>query len=129
MYDAVVFAGGRNRCYWQGGFYETIAARLGVRPKLVVGASAGTFAANYSLLGAGPAVRDSVYTGGGLVDNVPVAPLEPIEAAGGKTLVSAFTGTCLTWRGAPIRSLRAGSNSASSTLPIPTASALPMNWA
>lgn len=65
MFDAVVFAGGGNRCYWQGGFYEAAAARLGLAPKLVVGASAGAFAAVYSLLGTGAQVRQSVYDGCG----------------------------------------------------------------
>lgn len=60
MFDAVVFAGGGNRCYWQGGFYEAAAARLGLSPKLVVGASAGAFAATYSLLEIGPATRARV---------------------------------------------------------------------
>ena len=60
MFDAIVFAGGGNRCYWQGGFYEAAAERLGLRPQLVVGASAGAFAATYSLLGLGPEVRRSV---------------------------------------------------------------------
>lgn len=60
MFDAVVFAGGGNRCYWQGGFYEAAAARLGPSPKLVVGASAGAFAATYSLLEIGPATRARV---------------------------------------------------------------------
>ena len=60
MFDAIVFAGGGNRCYWQGGFYEAAAERLGLRPQLVVGASAGAFAATYSLLGLGPEVRHSV---------------------------------------------------------------------
>jgi hypothetical protein len=65
MFDAVVFAGGGNRCYWQGGFYETAAPRLGLTPKLVVAASAGAFAAAYSLLGTGAQVRQSVYDGCG----------------------------------------------------------------
>lgn len=56
----MVFAGGGNRCYWQGGFYEAAAERLGLTPQLVVGASAGAFAATYSLLGLGPEVRHSV---------------------------------------------------------------------
>lgn len=60
MFDAVVFAGGGNRCYWQGGFYEAAASRLGLSPSLVVGASAGAFAAVYSLLDAGPATRARV---------------------------------------------------------------------
>ena len=29
MFDAIAFAGGGNRCYWQGGFYEAVADRLG----------------------------------------------------------------------------------------------------
>lgn len=60
MFDAVVFAGGGNRCYWQGGFYEAVAARIGLSPKVVVGASAGAFAATYSLLEMGPATRARV---------------------------------------------------------------------
>lgn len=55
MFDAVVFAGGGNRCYWQGGFYEAAATRLGLSTQLIVGASAGAFAAVYSLLETGPA--------------------------------------------------------------------------
>jgi len=65
MFDAVVFAGGGNRCYWQGGFYEVAAPRLGLAPKLVVAASAGAFAAIYSLLGTGPEARRLVYDGCG----------------------------------------------------------------
>lgn len=65
MFDAIVFAGGGNRCYWQGGFYEAAAERLGLAPKLVVGASAGAFAACYSLLGAGRRVRELVIGGCG----------------------------------------------------------------
>lgn len=60
MYDAVVFAGGGNRCYWQGGFWEALTAHIPVRPGLVVGASAGAFAASYALLGLGPRVRAQV---------------------------------------------------------------------
>lgn len=54
MFDAVVFAGGGNRCYWQGVFYGAAATRLGLSPRLVDGTSAGAFAATYSLLGMGP---------------------------------------------------------------------------
>lgn len=60
MFDAVVFAGGGNRCYWQGGFYEAVAERIGLSPRLVVGASAGAFAAAYSLLEIGPQTRARV---------------------------------------------------------------------
>src|SRR6266550_4026084 len=151
MFDAIAFAGGGNRCYWQGGFYEAVADRLALPPKLAVGVSAGAFACIYSILGIGPLVgaaigigcyqvekhlfhpvhprlgrmlgfraefirvrdlatpselRDTILASGcvppfmplvvvggkpgfdgGLVDNVPVGPIEPIEAAGGRTLV------------------------------------------
>jgi predicted acylesterase/phospholipase RssA len=60
MFDAIVFAGGGNRCYWQGGFYEAASHRLGLKPRLVIGASAGAFAAAYSLLGIGDEVRERV---------------------------------------------------------------------
>ncbi len=65
MFDAIAFAGGGNRCYWQGGFYEAAAQRLGLAPRLVVGASAGAFAACYSLLGVGERVRELVIGGCG----------------------------------------------------------------
>ncbi|HEV7408665.1 MAG TPA: patatin-like phospholipase family protein [Bradyrhizobium sp.] len=65
MFDAVVFAGGGNRCYWQGGFYEAAAPRLRLSPKLVVATSAGAFAAIYSQLGTGPATRKLVFEGCG----------------------------------------------------------------
>ena len=61
MFEALAFAGGGNRCYWQGGFYETVAPRLGLRPKLVVGVSGGAFAALYTALGLGPEVRPKVF--------------------------------------------------------------------
>lgn len=57
MFDAVAFAGGGNRCYWQGGFWEGAAARLNLTPNLVVGVSAGAWSACYSLLGLGQRVH------------------------------------------------------------------------
>src|SRR5260370_428318 len=117
MFDAIAFAGGGNRCYWQGGFYEAVADRLALPPKLAVGVSAGAFACIYSILGIGPRVRKRVlaacgphrknfgFSGwraggplcpvgpmypallGELIDNAPVGPIEPSEAAGGRTLV------------------------------------------
>jgi predicted acylesterase/phospholipase RssA len=60
MFDAIVFAGGGNRCYWQGGFYEAVAERIGLKPALTVGVSAGAFAGVYSLLGIGKQVRAQV---------------------------------------------------------------------
>src|ERR1700681_447036 len=65
MFDAIAFAGGGNRCYWQGGFYEIVADRLKLAPTLVIGASAGAVAAVYSLLQIGPHVRELVIGGCG----------------------------------------------------------------
>jgi hypothetical protein len=62
MFDAISFAGGGNRCYWQGGFYEALNERFDLKPALAVGASAGAFAGIYSLLGLGPRVRNSVLS-------------------------------------------------------------------
>lgn len=63
MFDAISFPGGGNRCYWQGGFWEAAAPSLGLKPRLIVGVSGGAFAAAYSLLGLGPAVRAKVIDG------------------------------------------------------------------
>ncbi|GGK43284.1 patatin-like phospholipase family protein [Salinarimonas ramus] len=63
MYDAIAFAGGGNRCYWQGGFYDVAGPALGLAPSLVVGASAGAWAACYSMLGFGESVREMVVHG------------------------------------------------------------------
>jgi predicted acylesterase/phospholipase RssA len=63
MIDAVAFAGGGNRCYWQGGFYETVAPRLGWAPSVVSGVSAGAFVACYTALGLGPQIRERVIAG------------------------------------------------------------------
>ncbi len=60
MFAGLAYAGGGNRCYWQGGFYETVAPRLGLKPRRVVGASAGAFAMLYTALGLGPTVRELV---------------------------------------------------------------------
>ena len=60
MFDAISFAGGGNRCYWQGGFFEALSERFELAPQLTVGASAGAFAGIYSLLGVGRRVREQV---------------------------------------------------------------------
>lgn len=60
MFAGLAYAGGGNRCYWQGGFYETVAPRIGLKPRRVVGASAGAFAMLYTALGLGPSVRELV---------------------------------------------------------------------
>jgi pimeloyl-ACP methyl ester carboxylesterase len=63
MYAGLAFAGGGNRCYWQGGFWEAAAPRLGLDPGLVVGVSAGAWSACYSLLGLGRRVNEMVAEG------------------------------------------------------------------
>lgn len=60
MFAGLAFAGGGNRCYWQGGFYETVAPRLALSPRRVVGVSAGAFAMLYTALGLGSTVREQV---------------------------------------------------------------------
>jgi predicted patatin/cPLA2 family phospholipase len=61
--DAVAFAGGGNRCYWQGGFFETVMPRMGWSPPLASAVSAGAFVACYTALGRGSAVRAMVIEG------------------------------------------------------------------
>ncbi len=60
MYDAIAFAGGGNRCYWQGGFYEAASEKIDLKAPLITGVSAGSFALSYSLLGLGSRVRELV---------------------------------------------------------------------
>lgn len=60
MFEAVCFAGGGNRCYWQGGFWEAASGTLALKPRLVTGVSGGAWAACYALAGIGPAVRRDV---------------------------------------------------------------------
>jgi predicted acylesterase/phospholipase RssA len=49
MFDAVAvavaFAGGGNRCYWQGGFWEAAAPLFDLKPMVVAGVSAGAWSA------------------------------------------------------------------------------------
>ncbi len=42
VFDAVVFAGGGCRCIWQVGFFQTVAARMELRPRQVAAVSAGS---------------------------------------------------------------------------------------
>lgn len=62
MFDAIAFAGGGNRCYWQGGFYEAVSEKIALRAPLMTAVSAGSFALCYSLLGLGPTVRRLVIS-------------------------------------------------------------------
>lgn len=42
MFEQVVFAGGGNRCWWQAGFWDVVAPVLELRPRVIVGVSAGS---------------------------------------------------------------------------------------
>lgn len=63
MFQAVAFAGGGNRCYWQGGFWDAAAPRLGLAPDLVVGVSAGAWSACHTLLGLSRRAAEMVAEG------------------------------------------------------------------
>ena len=50
-YDAIVFAGGGTRCFWQMGFWSVAAPALALRPEQVAAVSAGAAAAAAALVG------------------------------------------------------------------------------
>ena len=50
-YRSLVFAGGGNRCVWQGGFWDVVSPHLQPPPRVVVGVSAGAFMACVALSG------------------------------------------------------------------------------
>ncbi len=41
-FDNLVFAGGGNRCFWQGGFWKTVTKELDLKPKRIASVSAGS---------------------------------------------------------------------------------------
>lgn len=40
-FQQVVFAGGGNRCWWQAGWWDTVAPEIGLAPRVIAGISAG----------------------------------------------------------------------------------------
>jgi len=40
-FDQIVFAGGGNRCWWQAGWWDTVAPELKLRPRVIAAISAG----------------------------------------------------------------------------------------
>ena len=60
-FAGVAFAGGGNRCYWQGGFWDALTGLRPQRPEIVVGVSGGAFQASFSLIGQGDRVRKIVF--------------------------------------------------------------------
>lgn len=59
-FEAAAFAGGGNRCYWQGGFWEALHEARPQKPRFIVGVSAGAFQACFTILGLGEYVRGLV---------------------------------------------------------------------
>ncbi len=41
MFEQVVFAGGGNRCWWQAGFWDIVAPKIGLQPRIIGAVSAG----------------------------------------------------------------------------------------
>ncbi len=41
MFEQVVLAGGGHRCWWQAGFWDVVAPRIALRPRVIAGVSAG----------------------------------------------------------------------------------------
>lgn len=54
-FQAVVFAGGGNRCLWQVGFWERVAPEIGLAPSVLAGVSAGAAMACAVAIGKGRA--------------------------------------------------------------------------
>jgi len=57
-FDAVVFAGGGCRCFWQSGFWSVAAPALGIAPRVVAAVSAGAAFACAALLDVADRVLD-----------------------------------------------------------------------
>jgi predicted acylesterase/phospholipase RssA len=60
-FDAIAFAGGGNRCYWQAGFWQALNEARAQNPQFVVGVSAGAFQAAVALAGLGARQRELVF--------------------------------------------------------------------
>ncbi len=55
-FDAVVFAGGGCRCFWQAGFWSVARPVIGIEPRVMAGVSAGAAFACAALAGVGERV-------------------------------------------------------------------------
>ncbi len=60
-FDAIGFAGGGNRCYWQGGFWEALNQRHPQKPGYVVAVSAGSYKSCFNIIGIGSEVRARAF--------------------------------------------------------------------
>lgn len=61
-FDAIGFAGGGNRCYWQSGFYMALNLRYPQRPSYCVAVSAGAYHCAMNLARIGERVRLAAFT-------------------------------------------------------------------
>ncbi|GEO84970.1 MULTISPECIES: patatin-like phospholipase family protein [Alphaproteobacteria] len=61
-FNAIGFAGGGNRCYWQSGFFEALNARLPQSPSYYVTVSAGAYHCAMILAGVGSRVRSAAFS-------------------------------------------------------------------
>ncbi|MCO6185908.1 patatin-like phospholipase family protein [Rhizobium sp. L1K21] len=60
-FDAIGFAGGGNRCYWQSGFWEAFNGLHPQKPAYYVTVSAGAYHAAMNLAGIGHQVRSAAF--------------------------------------------------------------------
>lgn len=61
-FDAIGFAGGGNRCYWQSGFWEAFTAIHPQKPAYYVAVSAGAYHSAMNLAGIGHQVRNAAFS-------------------------------------------------------------------
>ncbi|MCA1969869.1 MAG: patatin-like phospholipase family protein [Rhizobium sp.] len=61
-FDAIGFAGGGNRCYWQSGFFLSLNLRFPQRPSYYVAVSAGAYHCAMNLAGIGERVRNAAFS-------------------------------------------------------------------
>lgn len=61
-FDAIGFAGGGNRCYWQSGFFEAFTRSHPQKPSYYVAVSAGAYHCAMNLAGVGDRVRGAAFS-------------------------------------------------------------------
>ena len=61
-FDAIGFAGGGNRCYWQSGFFEAFTRSHPQKPCYYVAVSAGAYHCAMNLAGVGDRVRGAAFS-------------------------------------------------------------------
>lgn len=61
-FDAIGFAGGGNRCYWQSGFFKVLSERHPQHTSYYVAVSAGAYHCAMNLAGVGDRVRAAAFS-------------------------------------------------------------------